>query len=565
MQVHTTPGSNVSKLRHLFEAPKPATATQPGPVRRTKPLNRSLPTTNGIANKAPSATTAPATSPSNTAFLKQNAPKSRELNSNIKSNVSEELNSSITDKSVDPHTRFAFALKRFEKKGGTEQLDEQSTTHKRSPPSSPPPKKPFSHDGPPSSDGEKENKPIKIETKSISTTRRSPDYNPFPVQLGGGHGSPKSPTVISDYHSSHKGTNSNESSPTRDLSKNRKNNTYNANLENERLSPKTSPRRSPPHLSSPNHSASDIIALQKNVDLSKELDLELEGSGESQSEGDRRSPSSPLSPLSKKFPSHGKSEPEVHEVRRGFRKYSQEPEEEKITSTESESTHTSMSDVTVEEREVIITPKTVAVEECAAPMRLDNISSEDIEFADAIPEPDIPEDEDDTFQSQEDSMEDFQKEALLQDALRGYNESDNTPQRVVIGGTSSRSAKMAIALSLDESNVDDDDEYDEEGEESEYTDHDISKGLDESTDEVKSYDVGVTVNSQRFIQLTDTGLEDESMEAMDEENSADDTVDTDTQVSPLEFDCKLSVFNLHTKILKTSFLMLYDKVTAWVF
>ncbi|XP_072048094.1 uncharacterized protein [Amphiura filiformis] len=314
MQVHTTPGSNVSKLRHLFEASKPAPATQPAPVRRTtKPPTRTIPTTNGIANKAPTATTTSTTTtttPSNTAYLKQITPKTQELNSNIKSNVPEQLNTSITDKSVDPHARFAFALKKFERSSSQEQLDEHSPEHKKpSPPTSPPPKKPSSRGGSVSSDGEKENKPIRIEATSISTTRRSPDFNPFPQQLSGGSGgrfTSSGPAVITDYHSE---TNSNESSPTRDLSKNRKNNSYNANLENERLSPKTSPRRSPPHLTSPNHTASDIIALQRNVDLSRELNLELEGSVDSQSKGDRRSPSSPLSPLSKQFPHMGNHNP----------------------------------------------------------------------------------------------------------------------------------------------------------------------------------------------------------------------------------------------------------------
>ena len=535
MQVHTTPGSNVSKLRHLFEASKSATTTttQPVPARKPiKPLNRTTPapTTNGIGTKAPPTITS-SVKPSNTAYLKQNAPKNQELNSNIKPNATEELNSSITDKSVDPHKRFALALKKFERSSSQEQLDEPpqtvkspSPTHKKySPPSSPPAKKPFSRNVPPSSDSGKENKPIRIEATSISTTKRSPDYNPYRPQLhGGDHYDHSEPEVITDYHP----TNSNESSPTRDISKNRKNNSYNVNLENERLSPKTSPRRSPSHLSSPNHAASDIIALQRNVDLSKELNLELEGSGDSHSEGDTRSPSSPFSPLSKKFPAHG-NQSESHEIRRGFRKYSQEPEEEKVTSTESESTHTSMSDVTVEEREVFITPKTVELTEECPPSRLDNLSSEDIEFVDAIPDPDIPDDHDDTFQS--DSMEDLQKEAMLQEALRGVSyESDNSPQR------ESRSQKMAIALSMDETNVDDDDELyeeEEEGEESEYTDQDISKALEDSTEDVKYS--GVDLNTQRFIELSDTGLEDESMEAMDEENSADDTVDSERQVSVL--------------------------------
>ena len=127
-------------------------------------------------------------------------------------------------------------------------------------------------------------------------------------------------------------------------------------------------------------------------------------------------------------------------------------------------------------------------------------------------------------------MEDLQKEAMLQEALRGVSyESDNSPQR------ESRSQKMAIALSMDETNVDDDDELyeeeEEEGEESEYTDQDISKALEDSTEDVKYS--GVDLNTQRFIELSDTGLEDESMEAMDEENSADDTVDSERQVSVL--------------------------------
>lgn len=581
MQVHTQPGSNVSKLRGMFEgsksnAPPPVstvTARRPKPVairtttaapvvpngvigNKTSTYNvtKKMPTnsvinktsTNSVINKTTTnAGTTTANLPSNKAYLKQHtAPKVLELNSFIKLEKDPKLNVSITDKTVDPHTRFACALNRFKKSSSIEQLDQISPTHESDAKIVPgsPAKKAFNATATQqsSSTGNKENKPVTVNASSTTAKR------PTTVNVGS-HVAPDVNVITTDNNHKQE-TNSNESSPTKgDLSKNRKNNTYNANFENERLSPKTSPRRSPVH---GNRSASDLIALQGSVNLSKELNLDLEGShDDANARNERLSPLSPRSPvpLSKKFIVHGHNDGEALEtthpqMRNVFRKYSQEDnleDDDKLApSIGSGSTHTSMSDVTVEEREITITPKTAeTVEACLPSSRLDNTSSEDIEFADYAIGPDDecrPLDTSDiSFQSP--SMEDLQK-AALQEALRpvsSYSEqSDDDP----ISGIDDR---RKIALSMDATAIDSE-SYEEE--DSMYTDQDISKCLEDeegdSTEDVVKYGGGEE-ESPRYIELVDdTGPEDESMEAMDEENSADDT---DTQVSLQVYTCCLSV------------------------